>query len=213
MLHLNDDGNEIEVFTAEEVQAKIDAATTTAVKAKEDEFGKTKSQLDAELADARKALGERAGEFKQFRELHADVVAKLSLAERTIYENQLAQKKADDTRVADDKKRQDAVVDTVLRSKAGKDEKLFTKMKDTWGIINVNATTPEEIEKKVMMVLGAIQTTEPDLLAGVAGFSGSGYMPPKQKASGDEESFGNTEKGKAMAKDLGLTLEPPAKKK
>lgn len=211
MLHTNEDGTEIEVFTADEVKARETAAIDTAVKAKEAEFGKTKAELDSELAEVKKALGDRAGEFKQFRRLNDETVAKLTVAERTIYENGVKLQEAHDARTAAEKKALDTQVDSALRAKAGKDDKLFTKMKETWSIIGVNALTPEEIEKKTMMVLGAIQTTEPDLLANVAGFSGSGWAPPKAQSTTDGTSFADTDKGRSIAKDLGLIMEPPKK--
>lgn len=208
--HLTEEGTEIEVFTAEEVKAQIADESAKAVKAKETEFGTVRTGLETELADAKKALGERAGEFKQFRELHKDVVDKLTVAERTIYENQKLAADNETKRIADDKKRQDAAVDSALRSKAGTDEKLFTKMKETWGVINVNAATPEEVDRKIMMVLGAIQTTQPDLLANVTGFSG-GYMPPRAGGSDDKTPFAETERGKAAAAELGLTFDEKKK--
>lgn len=203
---INDNNEEIEVFTAEEVQVK----SAEAVAAKEVEFGTVKTKLESDLSDATKALNERAGEFKQFRKLSDEMVSKLSIAEKTIYENGLLLQEEREKTIASDKVRLDSQVTTALRAKAGTDEKLFTKLKGMWDVIGIQATTPEEIERKTLMVLGAIGTTEPDLLAGVAGFSGGSYVPPTQKSS-DDKSFADTDAGKAGASMLGLITEVPKK--
>lgn len=202
----NDEGVEVEVYTADEMKAASEAA----VQAKEKEFTPIKTKLETDLADATKALGERAGEFKQFRKLNDDVVVKLSVAERTIYENGLALQEArekDEKRTKDDNAR---LVDTAIRAKVGTDEKLFTKVKDMYSLIGIEATTPEAVERKVLATLGAIGTTEPDLVASVAGFSGGSYIPPVVKKEG-EGSFADTEQGKRGAVELGLKLEADKK--
>ena len=202
---LQDDGSEIEVWSAEEVKAQTEAA----VKAKEEEFGKTKAQIEAERDEARKALGERAGEFKNFRELHKDVVAKLNETERTLYENQLAQKKAEDERKVQEQKVRDSLVLSTIKTKVGADEKAIAKVKDMYSLIGIEANTPEEIEKKVMTTIGAIRTSEPDALASVSGFSG-GFAPPEKHEEG--KSFADTEKGKQGMNELGLKIPEPPKK-
>lgn len=203
--HTNDDGVEIDVYTAEEVTAREAAA----VKVKEDEFGKTKAEIEAERDEAKRLLGERAGEFKNLRRLSDDAITKLSLAERTIYENGLALEKAAKDREDGEVKAREASVKSFLKSKAGDNEKLLTKMEDMWKIIGIDAKTPEEIEHKTNMILGAIGTTEPDLIASVAGFSG-GFIPKKEQPK-EGESFADTEAGKGFASELGLTLEVPKK--
>lgn len=203
----NDEGVEIEVYTADEVKAQ----TEIAVKAKIDEFGKIQATTEAERDEALKTLGERSGEFKQFRKLTEDQAGKLTLAERTIYENGLLLQKANDDRVAADKRTRDTQIDSVLKSKAGNNEKLLAKMKDMWAIIGIEANTVEEMENKSKMILGAISTTEPDLVATIAGFSSNGsYLPPEENKGGNED-FSNTEKGKKAANELGLILETPKK--
>lgn len=191
---LNEDGNEIEVYTAEDM------------KAKEDEFGKTLTQKETELAEARTALNERTGEFKQFRKLNDEAVAKLSVAERTIYENGLALQKVNEERADSEKKTREGLIDTAIHAKAGTDEKLFLKMKDMYSIMGIEATTPAEIERKTLAVLGAIGATEPDLIASVNGFSGGSYTPPRVNNS-DDKSFADTDRGRAIANELGLKLE------
>lgn len=197
----NDAGEEIEVYTADEVQA--------AVAAKEGELTPKLTQAEKDLEEARTALGERAGEFAQFRKLNEEQVKKLSIAERTIYENGLALQDEREKREASDKATKAAQVDSALRAKVGTDERLFTKAKEMWEVIGIDPKTPEEVERKVLMVLGAIGTTEPDLVASVPGFNGGSYTPPVQKKEGEGESFADTEAGKKGASELGLTLEKP----
>jgi hypothetical protein len=197
----NDAGEEIEVYTAEELQA--------AVTAKEGELTPKLTQAQQDLEEARTALGARATEFSQFRKLNDEQVKKLTIAERTIYENGLALEEERQRREASEKATREAQVDSALRAKVGTDDKLFTKAKEMWAIIGIDPKTPEEVERKVLMVLGAIGTTEPNLVAAVPGFTGGTYIPPVTKKEGEGESFADTEQGKAAAAELGLTLEKP----
>lgn len=200
-----DDGAEVEVYTADEVAAaRAEAAT-----AKETELKPKLTELETELTGAKTALAARAGEFAQFRKLSEEQVAALTEKDRVIYENSLALKESEDKRVAAETAGQKALVDNVIAAKAGKNEVLKAKMEEMWPLIGVEAITAEQIEAKAQMVLGAISTSTPNLVAGVAGFSGS-YAPPGAK-EGDEKAFGETEAGKGLADKLGLTLEPPKK--
>ena len=204
----NEEGEEITVFSAEELKSATETAVQTAMKAKEDEFGKTKVQIEKERDEARKALGERTGEFRQFRELQKETVEKLTATERVLYENQLAQKKADDERKANDLKVRDSLVLSKIKEKVGSDEKVVGKVKDMYSLIGIEANTPEEIEKKVMATIGAIRTTEPDLLASAAGWSGGSYVPPTKNE--ENKSFADTDAGKRGMDELGLKI--PVKK-
>ncbi len=203
------DGAEVEAFLPDEVDAKVKEAVT----AKEAEFTPKIKTLEDELTGAKKNLSERANQFASFRKLNDDSVAKLSEAERTIYENGLALAKINDDRVEAEKRTKEASIDAVIRAKAGTDEKLFAKMKDMWSIIGIDASTPEQMEQKTRMILGAISTTEPDLLASVADFSNGAFLPPTPPGTKKEGegSFADTDKGKSIAADLGLTLEAPKK--
>lgn len=200
----NEAGEEIEVYTAEEVTARETAAREAAV-------GEYKPKLDevtGKLSEAEKRAAERAGEFKEFRKLREEDVAKLSEAERTIYENGLRLKEADDARVKDAADRQTAAVTAAIKAKAGDNAKLAEKMTELWPLFGIEANTPEQIEAKTMMVLGAISTTTPDLVASVNGFGGGSYAPPAPAVK-EGESFADTDAGKAAAAELGLVLEAP----
>lgn len=105
-----EDGAEIEVYTADEVQAREAAA----VAAKETEFGVERTKLTGKLTDAEKRAQERAGEFAQFRKLSEEDKAKLSVAERTIYENTEALAKSEEARVAAETASAKALVTTAI---------------------------------------------------------------------------------------------------
>jgi hypothetical protein len=142
--------------------------------------------------------------------LSEDQVKALSEKDAIIYANQLEFQKIKES---DDKAKKIALesqIDSELRKKVGSDEKLFAKAKDMYGLIGIEATTPEQIQKKVLATLGALGQTEPDLIASVFG-AGSGSFEPPKPAGESEKTFADTEKGKMAAKDLGLILEVPKK--
>lgn len=196
------DGAQVEVYTAAEVTER-ETATRTAVE------GEYKPKLTAAEAESKRLEGlleVRAGEFGKVRQLNEDQVAKLTVADRTIYENQQAlaaeQKKTADA----NKLAHESAVTAALRSKTGTDEKLFTEAKKMYEIIGLDDMTPEGISARAAAAVGALGGTQPDLLAS-AGFVGGGYQPP-QKNDG-EKDFSDTERGKAVAAELGITLEAP----
>jgi hypothetical protein len=201
------DGEQVEVFTAEEVQAARTEEATKTRTAVEGEFTPKLTEAQQKLKDAQDAAATRAGEFSEFRKLNEEQVKQLSEKDRIIYENTLKLKESEDKRIAAEEAGQKTAVATVIKSKAGGNEALAKKMEEMWPLITVDATTPEQIEAKALMVLGAISTTTPDLIAGVAGFTGS-YAPPGGNSE-EGKSFADTERGKAGAKALGLILEPP----
>lgn len=192
------EGAEVEAFLPDEVKSQVE----TAVKTKETEFTTVKTTLEQELTEAKKALGARAGEFAQFRKLNDDVVEKLSVADRTIYENQLALKEEREKNAVAEKTRVESQVDSAIRAKAGTDDKLFGKMKDMWSVIGIDAQTPEAIDAKARMILGAISTTEPDLLASV-GFKGGSWQPPETEKKTDD-TIPRTDAGRKIEELLGL---------
>lgn len=202
----NDAGEEIEVFTADEVAV---ARTEAETKVK-GEFEPKVNELTEKLTDAEKRAAERAGEFAQFRKLSDEAVAKLSVAERTIYENGLALNQANDRAKTAEEAGRKAVVDNVIKTVANGNQPLIDKMNEMWPLISIEALTPEQIEAKAKVVLGALSTTVPDLVATANGFSGGSYQPPVQQKK-EGESYADTDAGKAAAAELGLMVEPPKK--
>lgn len=208
---LDEDGvTEIEVYTADEVKARETSAAETAIKAKEAEFGTAKTALEKELGDAKAALATRAGEFKQFRKLSDDALAKLDEAQRTIYNNGLLLEEERKKGADFQKATHDAQVTAVLKAKSGNDPKLFEKLKEVYDVLGIEALTAEQIEKKAGMALGSLRVSEPDLVASVIGVGGGSAMPPGPTHQADK-GFGDSDRGKALASELGLTLEPKKK--
>lgn len=210
MIIKDKDGNDVDIPDAN-LDAYAAPKIADSIKAKETELltahGAEKTKLEEELGRLNGIITERAGEFKQFRKLSEDAVAKLSVAEKTIYENGLLLQEEREKREAGEKTARENAVTTIITAKAGKNEKLAAKMKDMWPLLGIEATTPEQLEQKANMILGAISQSEPDLVASVAGFSG-GHLPPDNKPK-DGQTYADTQAGQALGKDLGLVLETP----
>ena len=201
-IKIEQDGQEIEVYTADEVAAaKAEAAT-----AKENEYKPKLTELETSLGEARTALSTRADEFKQFRKLSEDQVKKLDEKDRIIYENTLVIQEQKEKDALRDKQTRENNVLSTIKAKVGNDEKVVGKVKEMYSLIGLEANTPDEIEKKVLAALGALGQTEPDLVATINGFSVGSFEPPKPIEKG-EPTFADTDKGKAFGKELGLTLE------
>lgn len=209
--HLQEDGTEIEVFTAEEVAAKAQEAATAARTEVEGTYKPQVETLTSKLTEAEKRAAQRAAEFREFRRLSDEQKAELSEKDRIIYENQLRLEEERVAREEEAKTRQEAIVDSALKKTAGSNEQLYTKMKELWPNVNIAASTPEEIELKTRMVLGMISTTQPDLVASINGFSGSGGYTPPSPARREGDSYADTDAGKAAAAELGLVIEVPKK--
>lgn len=203
IMHTQEDGTEIEVFTADEVAVK-ETSVRTAI---ESEYKPKLTKAEEDLADAMTRAGERATEFGQLRKLSEEQVAKLSVAERTIYENQvkLDEERAKNVTAAETAHK--SAVEAAIRAKVGTDTKLFDKIKAMYGLVQLEDASAEQIAIRVNAAIGAIGQTEPDLLA-AAGFTlGGAFEPPKQQVA--EEGFADTERGKEGADELGLITEPP----
>ncbi len=207
MIKVEHEGQEIEVYTADEVQAREAAAAT----AKENEYKPKLEQATGEVSRLNGIINERAEEFRQFRKLSDEDKAKLSAAERTIYENQEALESERQKNVAAEKARIESARDAAIRKRTGNDDKLFDKVKQAYEVINIEATTPEAIEHRTAMAIGAITSVEPDLVGQLGAFGGGSHAPGGDQGGKDgkkDEGFGATPAGKAFADDLGLQIEP-----
>lgn len=200
------DGVETELFTADELAAK--AAEIEGI------YKPQVEKLTGDLTAAQKASQERAAEFGQartkFEELSKEQLSKLSEAELVIYNNTriLAEK---DAQIAEsNKKVHDSAVDAALKAKVGNDPKLLEKAKAMYSVIGLEDLTPEQISSRAAAAVGALMQSEPDLLASISVSLGGTYAPPVVVKT--DESFANTEAGKAGAADLGLILEVPKTK-
>lgn len=206
MIIQNENGEDVTVFTAEEVTAR----ETAAAEKIKGEYEPKLTAAQAEEARLSGLLKSRAQDFAAFRTLSEEQVAKLDEKDRIIYENQKQLKEAADQRIADAAAATKAVVANAIKAKAGDNTKLAEKMTEMYDLIGVKAETPEQIEAKVLMTLGAIGTSTPDLVASVNGFSSGSYAPPATPGN-DGKSFADTPSGQAGAAELGLTLEAPKK--
>lgn len=199
---------EIEVFTTDEV-AQREAAVRDTVKG---EYEPKLTEAHTKLTEAERRAADRAAEVvqarKTFTALSEEQVTKLDEASRTIYENQKQIAEGRERETAAQKTAHESSVVAAIRSKVGKDDALFTKVKGMYDIVALQDDTAEQIVVRVNAALGALGTVEPDLLAS-AGFSGGGsFEPPKPQGSG-EKTYADTPEGKAAAALLGLKTEAP----
>lgn len=205
------DGVETEVYTTEEVQAR-EAATRTTV---EGEFApKLQEQVDLRTA-AEKRADEKATQLSQqrttFEKLSEEQLTKLSDAERIIYNNQKLMAESSEREIASAKTAKENAISAAIRAKVGTDQKLFDKTKDMYSLLGLDDSSPEAIATRVTAALGALGSTEPDLLAS-AGFMGGSFAPPVQVKKAGEPTFADSEEGKAGAAELGIILEAPKAK-
>lgn len=196
-------GIETEVFTTEEVVAREAAVRTTV----EGEYQPKLTAAETErarlsgLVDARSR--EIIGMDTKFQKLTKDQQEKLTDTEARLYKNQELIVERDAAIAETSKRAHDSAVDAAIRAKVGTDAKLFEKMKEMYPLIQLEDLTPEQITTRVNAVFGAIGSTAPDLLAS-AGFGGGGFEPPARSASKD--SFADSDRGKGVAKSLGLAV-------
>lgn len=210
MIIQNDKGEDVEVFTAEDVAAR-EATTRTAV---ENEW-KPKVQAEVDLRTAaEKRADDKAVQLSQqrttFEKLSEEQLTKLSDAERIIYNNQKIMADSAEREAATAKTAKENAVAAAIRAKVGTDQKLFDKAKDMYAILGLDDSSQEGIEKRVIASLGALGSTEPDLLAG-AGFSGGSFVPPVEVKKDGDKTFADSDQGKAGAAELGIILEAPKK--
>lgn len=198
------DGVETEVYTAAEVEA-VRGETRTAV---EGEFTPKLTAAETEKARLEGLLQVRAGEFKEVRKLSDEAVAKLTVAERTIYENGLAIAASNQRTEEANANAKKATIESTLRAKVGSDTKLFEEARKMYDLLGLEDLTPEQIAIRADAALGAVARVQPDLLA-AAGFAGGSFEPPKQVQT--TESFADTERGRQGASELGLKVEEPKK--
>lgn len=201
------DGNEVEAFLPDEHNAAI----ATAVTAKETEFNGVKTALEGTIVEKDKIISQRATEFQQFRKLNDEDKAKLTAAELTIYQNQEFMAKQSEEKAAAEKTAHDKSVEAAIRAKAGTDENLFTNIKNMYALIGLDDSVAGGIDQRLTAALGALGSTQPDLVAKVQGFSGGSYKPPVVEKEG-EPSYADTPAGQAAAKEFGLLTEAPKQK-
>lgn len=202
---LGEDGvTEIEVFTTDELNAKVAEAKTSV----EGEWKPKVEKLTGDLTEAEKRGAARAVEMGQFRKLNEDQKAKLTETERSLYDNMELLNGEREKNAGADKKAYDGAVAAAIRGIVGKNDALFQKTLDMYGVIGLEDVTPEQIATKAKAAFGALGMASPDLLAS-AGFRTDGAFEPPQKVKDPNEkpSFADTDEGKAAARSLGLKIE------
>lgn len=201
-------GEEVEVYTAAERDAAVAEARTTV----EGEWKPKLTTAEQEIVRVNGLLEQRAKEFAGardgFQKLSDDQKSKLTAAELTIYHNQELLAERDKTITENNQRTKDSSIDAAIRARVGADQTLFTKVKEMYGIINLEDLTPEQVAIRVNASLGAIGQTSPDLLA-TAGFGGGNFEPPRRDTG--KESFADTERGREIAATLGIIIEVPKK--
>lgn len=194
-------GEKVQVYIAAEHTAGVDAAKAAA----EGEWKPKLTTAEADLKAAKEAAAQRSAEFGAFRKLSEEQVKQLSEKDGIIYRNQeLLEKNRTDAEAAAKVSRDNAIA-AAIRSKVGTNEKLYTETRKMYDLLGMDDNSADGITKRATAALGALGSTEPDLLAS-AGFAGGSYAPPVAP-SPSGNSFADTDNGKALAKELGLITE------
>lgn len=204
-------GEEVDVFTADEVTARETAARTAAEgewKPKAESAMSEKERLEGLLEQRSKEVAGARGEFKR---LSDEQVGALTAAQKVIYDNQILLAEKDVKIAESDRKVYEGARDSMIRTKTNGDPKLFDKVKEMYAVINLEDITPEQMKMRVDAAFGAVGVVAPDFLAS-AGFGGGSFEPPVK--GDDKQSYADTAAGKAAAAAFGLRTElTPEQKK
>lgn len=202
---LGEDGvTEIEVFTTDELAAKVAEATAAAEGVWKPKLG----ELETKLTEAQQRVADRAVQMGQFRKLSDEQKAKLDETQRLLYDNMELLDAERTKNAGADKKAYDTAVASAIRGIVGKNDVLFGKVKDMYDVIQLEDVTPEQVAVRAKAAFGALGMSSPDLLAS-AGFRTDGaFEPPSEKKDPNaKESFADTPEGKAAAAALGLKID------
>lgn len=194
-------GEQVDVYTAAERQADIDAAKAQVEnewKPKLETAEQERARLDGLLTQRSREL---AGQDAKFKRLSDEQVAKLDEKDRIIYQNQVDLATERENVAKTNKTIHDSAVDTAIRARTGSNEEVFNKVKGMYALIQLEDLTPEQIAIRVNAAVGAVGTTERDLLAS-AGFGGGGFEAPV--ANDDKTAI--TSRQQEIAKGLGIAL-------
>lgn len=200
---LNDEGTEIEVFTAEE----RDAYAATQV---EQKVGETKSEYETRIKEMGAIMDEQKVNFTKVRERDKDAVAKMSQLERELYESNIARQKADEEKATAEKQRFDAMVESEIKAKAAGNKDLEDKIRANMAFISIDARTPEQVQAKVALARGGVFEQHPDMLAVAGGYTGSVY-PGGVRPDDAKKSYADTPEGQAAMKAAGFLTDAQVK--
>lgn len=185
--HINDDGTEVELFTAEERDAQV-AAEKARAEAAEDRVGVLTNDL------VRMKQG-HSSEIKRLSELSEEEKGKLSTEQQQTMQRLEA---VEDAR----KKDLDAAKERLFASVAGNNPDILAKLREKYALVQMPETTVEEVSARLNSVsswafaeLGV--TSHRPVSAGLPGMGGSPTIKTEEG-----KSFADTEKGTEIAKQM-----------
>jgi hypothetical protein len=193
----NDEGKEIEVFTAEEVAAREKAAGEAVGKTE----GEKNAALQAELEKARRVLSEKTDNFKKLHEMTEEEKSKMSAAQiESAKRMEAAETRASalEEEIKKDKTtRSDKAREKALARYSGTDEKVKEKLVENYKLINLPEGDEDEINRKVEAAWNMMGVGKPKV--NPLNQSWQGDAPNK----GSSENFAESERGKAALKNMG----------
>lgn len=197
----NDEGEDIEVFTAEE----RDAFVATAV---EQKVGETKVEYETRLKEREEYHAQQGTNAGALRKMNEEQLKELSAKDRIIYDNQVALEAANTARATAEGKIVTDRLEAQIKLKANGDADVEKKIRDNLQYIAIDPVTPEQVDTKVAMALGVVFQQQPDIMAMAAAHGGTVY-PGGVKPEEKKEDFADTERGKAIAAAHGFIVTPP----
>lgn len=198
---VQDDGTEVEAYTADEVTAretaKAEEAKAAVRKQVEDEFGAKLSEKDQEIETQRRLIQSKGKSIDDLKKIAEDKEQKFSETERTLAQLQLDAQQRIEQAEGEKKASLDRKRAALISEVSGGNKEIEKKLTDNYALINLAETDEDSIKARLQ---SAMKLTE-----GVAAqsftFSGSGAAPvTKPKA----DNFAETEKGQKIYKRFGF---------
>jgi hypothetical protein len=189
MKAFNEEGEELELFSQEELDAKI---------------AEIETKKNEEVEEAKKHLAEKTDEFvrakngfKQFSQLTEEEKQKMSA------ENQAVLQQIEELKVNQTNERE-ATKEAMFKAVSGGDEAVLAKIKEKYSMVNMPESTTEEINARINAVSGwafnELGIIERKPMRIETTIMGSGSVP-RSKDENDKR-FSETEKGKQMEKNV-----------
>ena len=189
MKAFNEEGEELELFSQEELDAKI---------------AEIETKKNEEVEEAKKHLAEKTDEFvrakngfKQFSQFTEEEKQKMSA------ENQAVLQQIEELKVNQTNERE-ATKEAMFKAVSGGDEAVLAKIKEKYSMVNMPESTTEEINARINAVSGwafnELGIIERKPMRIETTIMGSGSVP-RSKDENDKR-FSETEKGKQMEKNV-----------
>lgn len=204
MIIKNEEGEDVEVFTAEE----RDTYANTIV---EQKVGETKTEYEKRIADREEYYKQQGNNAGQLRRLNEEALTKLSDTERALYDNQIKLEEEQRARTEMENQIIARQIDDEVKKKANGDASVEKKIRDNLQLVNIDARTPEQVVAKVNFAFGAVIQQSPDLLAMAASSGGGGSPFPSgnQPPAPEKKNYADTPEGKAVADQFGFIIDKP----